>query len=121
VLRVNYKADYTGALGKSDNPELVVLELTSKNVNTSYDVVKLWMRKSDSMPVRGEYFGTSGKILRSAEFSEFKEFSKGYKRPAKVVMRNELIKERYTELLTQTMNVDASFPDQRFALTDLGK
>ncbi|NBW81111.1 outer membrane lipoprotein-sorting protein [bacterium] len=121
VLRVNYKADYSGVVGKSDNPETLLLELKSKNANTSYDIVKIWMRKSDQMPVRGEYYGTSGKILRSAEFSEFKEFSKGYKRPAKVVMRNELIKERYTELLTQSMNVDASFPDQRFALTDLGK
>ena len=36
-------------------------------------------------------------------------------------MRNELIKERSTELLTQSMNVLASSPDQRFTLPDLGK
>jgi outer membrane lipoprotein-sorting protein len=121
VLRVNYKADYTAALEKSDKPETHLVLLKSKNQNTSYDVIKLWIRKSDSMPVRGEYFGTSGKILRSAEFSDYKDFSKGYKRPAKVIMRNELIKERYTELLTQTMNVGFSAPDQRFTLPDLGK
>lgn len=121
VLRVNYKSDYSAVLGKSDKPDSLLIELKSKNPNTSYDVVKLWMRKGDGMPVRGEYFGTSGKILRSAEFSDFKEFSKGYKRPAKVIMRNELIKERYTELVTETMNVNVKFPDQRFALPDLGK
>lgn len=121
VLRVNYKADYTAILGQSDKAETYLVELKAKNTNTSYDVIKLWMRKSDSMPVRGEYYGTSGKILRSAEFSDYKEFSKGYKRPARVVMRNELIKERSTELLTQSMNVDVSFPDSRFTLTDLGK
>ncbi|MEN9810529.1 MAG: hypothetical protein RLZZ488_2096 [Pseudomonadota bacterium] len=121
VLRVNYKADYAATLGKSENAEQYLVELKAKNANTSYDVVKLWMRKSDAMPVRGEYYGTSGKILRSAEFSDFKEFSKGYRRPAKVIMRNELIKERSTELLMQSMNVGVSTPDQRFALTDLGK
>lgn len=121
VLRVNYKADYTAVLGQSEKPDVYLVELKAKNTNTAYDVIKLWMRKSDSMPVRGEYYGTSGKILRSAEFSEYKEFSKGYKRPAKVVMRNELIKERSTELLTQSMNVEVSFPDSRFTLTDLGK
>ncbi|NBO39337.1 outer membrane lipoprotein-sorting protein [bacterium] len=121
VLRVNYKADYTGTLGRSEKPDSYLLELKSKSPNTSYDVIKLWLRKSDTMPIRGEYFGTSGKILRSAEFSDYKEFSKGYKRPARVVMRNELIKERFTELVTQTMSVEASFPDQRFTLPDLGK
>lgn len=121
VLRVNYKADYSATLGKSENAGQYLVELKAKNANTSYDVVKLWMRKSDAMPVRGEYYGTSGKILRSAEFSDYKEFSKGYRRPAKVIMRNELIKERSTELLMQSMNVGVSTPDQRFALTDLGK
>ena len=121
VLRVNYKADYSAVVGKSEKPDAYLLELKSKNANTSYDIVKLWMRKSDAMPLKGEYFGTSGKLLRSAEFSDHKEFSKGYKRPAKVVMRNELIKERSTELLTQSMNVLASSPDQRFTLPDLGK
>ncbi|NBX15948.1 MAG: outer membrane lipoprotein-sorting protein [Proteobacteria bacterium] len=121
VLRVNYKADYNAVLEKSDKPDTYLVQLKSKNANTSYDIIKLWLRKADAMPVRGEYFGTSGKILRSAEFSEYKEFSKGYRRPAKVVMRNELIKERFTELLTQSMNVSVSAPDQRFTLPDLGK
>lgn len=121
VLRVNYKVDYSAVLGKSDKPDAYLVELKSKNANTSYDVIKLWMRKSDAMPMRGEYYGTSGKILRSAEFSDYKEFSKGYKRPAKVLMRNELIKERSTELLTSSMNTGVTPPDQRFTLPDLGK
>lgn len=121
VLRVNYKADYSATLGKSEKPDTYLVELKSKNPNTSYDIVKLWIRKSDSMPVHGEYFGTSGKILRSADFSDFKEFSKGYRRPAKVLMRNELVKERSTELVTQNMSVGVEVADQRFALPDLGK
>jgi outer membrane lipoprotein-sorting protein len=121
VLRVNYKADYNAVLSPTEKTDQWLIELKAKNTSTSYDAIKLWMRKSDAMPVRGEYFGTSGKILRTAEFSEYKEFAKGYRRPAKVLMRNELIKERSTELLTQTMSVNVSFPDQRFTLPDLGK
>lgn len=121
VLRVNYKADYTATLAQMDKSEQWLIELKAKSSNTAYDAIKLWIRKSDFMPIKGEYFGTSGKILRSAEFSDFKQFTKGYMRPARVVMKNELIPARKTELVTQTINVAITPPNQRFSLSNLGK
>lgn len=121
VLRVNYKADYTATLAQMDKSEQWLIELKAKSSNTAYDAIKLWIRKSDFMPIKGEYFGTSGKILRSAEFSDFKQFTKGYMRPARVVMKNELIPARKTELVTQTINVTITPPNQRFSLSNLGK
>jgi hypothetical protein len=79
------------------------------------------MRKKDQMPLRGQYFGTSGQMLRSAEFSGFKEFQKGYTRPAKVVMQNELVKARKSELVIQKLELGVSPPPQRFTQTDLGR
>ncbi len=121
VLRVNYEADYSGVVAPSDVPDPWLLQLKAKNADTSYDSIKLYMRKSDLQPVKGQYFGTSGQMIRSAEFSDYKEFDKGYMRPSKIVMHNELVKARRSEMVTKklTLNIDA--PPQRFTQADLGK
>ena len=121
VLRVNYAADYTGALAPSDVPETWLLQLKAKNADTAYDSIKLFMRKSDLQPVKAQYFGTSGQMIRSAEFSDYKEFDKGYTRPAKVVMHNELVKARKSEMVMKKMSLNVDAPPQRFTQADLGK
>lgn len=121
VLRVNYAADYTGTLAPSDVPETWLLQLKAKNPDTAYDSIKLYMRKSDLQPVKGQYFGTSGQMIRSAEFSDHKEFDKGYVRPARVVMKNELVKSRKSEMLMKSLKLNVDAPPQRFTQSDLGK
>lgn len=121
VLRVNYRADYAGTLAPSDVPETHCVKLKAKRPDTSYDAITLWVRKSDLLPVKGQYFGTSGQMLRSAVFSDFKEFDKGYLRPAHVVMRNELVKERFSEMTTQSIKTGVTPPAQRFTQGDLGR
>ena len=120
VLRVNYKVDYSGEVKPGDG-DTWLLELKAKNPNTSYDAVKLWVRRSDFQPVTGEYYGTSGKLLRSAAFSEYREFQKGYTRPSRVLMQNELIKARHSEMTITEMKVGGEIADSRFNLNDLGK
>ncbi len=121
VLRVNYKIDYSGVLKTSEDSLAYHVELKAKNNNTSYDSIQIWVRKSDFMPVKGEYYGTSGKLLRSAVFSDYKDFGKGFVRPAKIVMKNEIVKSRQSEMFTDSMKTDVTFPEQRFNQTDLGK
>lgn len=121
ILRVSYAKDYAGKLVPSDAPDTWALELKAKSPETAYDAIKLWLRKSDSLPVKAQYFGTSGQMLRSAEFSDFTEFEKGYTRPAKVVMRNELVKSRRSELVVKSLKRGVSAPAQRFTQADLGR
>jgi len=121
ILRVSYSKDYTGKLVPSDVPDTWLLELKAKSPETAYDAIKLWLRKPDGLPVKGQYFGTSGQMLRSAEFSDYAEFEKGYTRPAKVVMRNELVKNRRSELVVKTLKRGVDAPPQRFTQSDLGR
>ncbi len=121
VLRVNYQADYTGKLIASDVPDTWCIELKGKSQETAYDSIKLWMRKSDYQPVKGQYFGTSGQMIRSATFSEHKEFEKGYTRPGLIIMQNELVKARHSEMRTTRMTLKVDPPAQRFTQADLGK
>jgi outer membrane lipoprotein-sorting protein len=121
VLRVNYTADYTGTLVDSDVPDAYCLKLKAKSAETSYDAITLYLRKSDGLPLKGLYYGTSGQLLRSAVFSDLKEFDKGYSRPGKVVMQNELVKARKSELLFMDLKLNVEAPTQRFQQADLGK
>jgi outer membrane lipoprotein-sorting protein len=121
VLRVNYTADYDGKVVPTDVPDTYCVELKAKNPQTAYDVVKLWVRKSDLMPVKGQYFGTSGQMIRSAEFSDYKDYGHGYTRPAHVVMKNEIVKARFSEMNGESFDVTANPPPQRFVQSDLGK
>ena len=121
VLRVNYAADYSGTLIPSDVADTWLLQLKAKNPDTSYDSIKLYIRKADLQPVKGQYFGTSGQMIRSAEFTDHKEFDKGYVRPAKVVMKNELVKARKSEMVMKTLKLNVDAPPQRFTQSDLGK
>ncbi len=121
VLRVNYTADYAAELASSDLPDTLCLKLKARSAETSYDAITLYVRKSDWMPVKGQYFGTSGKMIRSAEFSDYKDFGKGFVRPGKIVMHNELVPARQSVMITRTIRLDPDAPPQRFTQTDLGK
>lgn len=121
VLRVNYAADYNGKLVESDVSDAYCLELKAKHQETAYDVVKLWMRKKDFQPIKGQYFGASGQMIRSAVFSEHTEFEKGFTRPSRIVMQNELNKARKSEMKTSRMTLKIDPPPQRFTQADLGK
>jgi outer membrane lipoprotein-sorting protein len=121
ILRVNYAKDYTAKLVPSTVADTWALELKAKNPDTAYDSIKLWVRKSDGLPVKGQYFGTSGQLQRSAEFSDYQELDKGYTRPTKVTMKNELVKTRRSELLFKSLKRNVEIPAQRFTQSDLGK
>jgi outer membrane lipoprotein-sorting protein len=121
VLRVNYSVDYAGTLAPSDLEGTWCVQLKARNAETAYDAITLYFRKADLMPVKGRYFGTSGKLIRSADFDQVKELQRGFVRPARVVMHNELVQARQSELVMKTMRLDVEVPAQRFSQTDLGK
>ncbi len=121
VLRVNYTADYDAVLVPAAVPEALALELKAKTTETAYDKIRLTVRKSDLQPLKGEYFGTSGQLIRSATFSEHKEFDKGFVRPARIEMQNEVVKARKTVMVTKSFKVNVDAPPQRFMQADLGK
>lgn len=122
VLRANYAKDYRGTV-KEDaaKPDLWLVELKAKHGDAAYDAIKLWVKKRPlGLPVRGEYFTSSGKLLRSAQFTDEKDFGNGLVRPSKTVMRNEIATQRFSELVWESVDVKAPVSDARFGLSDLG-
>ena len=88
--------------------------------DAAYDRIKLWLSKSEVMPVRGEYYSESGKMLRMAEFSLVKTFT-GIKRPSRVVMKNMLAQKRFSEIVIEKMNVKVKPSQSQFVLDNLGR
>jgi outer membrane lipoprotein-sorting protein len=121
VLRVNYTLDYDGELVPSEVADSYCLKLKARHAETSYASITLWVRKTDLMPLKAQYFGTSGKLIRSADFLEVKELQKGFERPTRIVMRNELVAARRSEMVLRSLKLDVEIPAQRFTQTDLGK
>jgi len=119
VLRVHYQTDYAAKVlpGSGDAWEL---ELTAKTGDAAYERIKLWMRKADGMPTKGEYYTASGKMLRAAEFTDVKSFG-GFRRPAHITMKNMLAPKRWSEMTMNTFNIKVSPPAARFVLDDLGR
>ncbi len=97
MLRVNLAADYTAALDEADSDSEWLLELTAKTDEVAYHRVMYWIRKSDFMPLRQEFYTKSGKLVRKLELSDPKKFGK-LVRPSRYVMRNMLVPARWTEL-----------------------
>jgi hypothetical protein len=124
VLRVNYEADYDVTLGKSDQPDRVLLELKAKSPSVAYDKILLWMSSADpkdAQPLATQLFASSGKLLRSAEFTDVKELGKGWKRPTKITMKNELEPARFSEMIWDAGSIKDDISTQRFVLDDLGR
>jgi outer membrane lipoprotein-sorting protein len=121
VLRVNYEADYTAAVvSDASPPDAWLVELTAKTSEAAYERIKLWLSRAGTMPLRAEYFSASGKMLRSAEFSDVRDFG-GLKRPAKIVMRNALAAKRFSEMTVDSFDARVKPAATMFVLDNLGR
>lgn len=122
ILRADYSKDYQGTVKEDPaKPDTWMLELKSTSKDSSYDGIKLWVTKEPlGLPVRGEYYTSSGKLLRSADFTDIKDFGNGMKRPAHVTMRNEIATQRHSEMTWESVDVTAAVGDGKFTLADLG-
>jgi outer membrane lipoprotein-sorting protein len=121
VLRVNYETDYEGQLQpQSKVPNTWELELKARTSEASYDRVKLWLSKPDGLPVQGEFYSASGKMLRAAEFSDVRNYG-GFRRPAKILMKNMIATKRWSSLVLNSMNTKVNPPLGKFVLDDLGR
>ncbi len=122
VLRVNYQADFDPTLTPtSTDPTSFELSLKAKAPDAAYDRIKLWLRRSDLMPVRAQYFTSSGKMLREAEFSDVKTFAGGFRRPSRILMKNKLIEKRSSLMIVEAMDIRVHPPATKFVLDDLGR
>lgn len=120
VMKVNYRADYDALIIEKDL-KTIKLELRSKSDGTAYAKILLAVDAQSFQPQEAQYFGTSGKMLRSATFEEVKEFQNGYHRPSRITMKNEVSPGRKSVVEFRSVRVGIEPPANRFTLGDLGR
>lgn len=121
IVRVNYVADYNAVLVDDLDPAALCAQLTAKHPGVAYDQIHLCLSRSDAQPTRARYFAQSGKLLRSAVFSDLKDFGNGLLRPAAIVMKNEVQTARQSTITWSAFAVVDAIPPSRFAVSDLGR
>lgn len=79
-----------------------------------------WVRKSDYLPARIDYYDEKGKLVRYIEFYDVKEFH-SKKLPAKLVMYNNIEKGRRTEFTLIDIKFDIKIDEKIFSFKELEK
>lgn len=79
-----------------------------------------WVRKSDYLPARIDYYDEKGKLVRYMEFYDVREFH-SKKLPAKWVMYNNIEKGRRTEFTLIDIKFDIKIDEKIFSFKELEK
>ncbi|MBN1524266.1 MAG: outer membrane lipoprotein-sorting protein [Spirochaetales bacterium] len=117
----NYSDDYSVTIAGMEtiaHPELgqiecIVIEGTAKTKDTTYSKIKMWLRKSDHMPLQMHYFAQSGVLYKVMKLSGFKQMA-GRLRPTVVAMESLDMKGTVSTVTIQQMTVRNDLPAGKF-------
>lgn len=113
IARTNFSGDYTAVLknpekaepkskGKAKGKgkkEPLHLHLVAKRKDVTYAEINLWISNDKNfMPIRAEYFATSGRVLKTATFSEPKKIL-GRQRITKMTINDAVVTDRSSVLV----------------------
>ena len=123
ILRVDLVKDYNATLLGTETingQTAYKLELKAKDETVAYDRVLYWVSQKDFLPLRGEFYTQSGKLLRILTYSEPKTLA-GATRMSKSVAEDALTAGAKTTLTIQEMEVVKDLPDSLFDEKELLK
>lgn len=87
ISRTRWAGDYA-VTKESENADEVQLLLKGSKDNLTYAWIRLWLKKSNSQPLRADYLGLDGKtILKRASFEDYKNIS-GAVRPTTIKIQD---------------------------------
>lgn len=118
VLRVDLVKDYNATLvgtEKLGDKEAYKLDLKAKDETVPFDRVLYWVEVKTFLPLRGEYFTLSGKLLRTLIYLEPKTLG-GAVRQSKLVIEDALVAGAKTTLTIREMDAKKpeELPDEMF-------
>ncbi len=114
IARTNYAEDYEATLMDTDKKEenAYHLALKAKNNKVTYGKIEYVVSKKDYSPREATFFAISGKPLKRATFSDFKNIQ-GMARATKMVIQDYLQKDKVSTLVFDDHKPE-KFPDSLF-------
>ena len=98
--------------------ETIKLELTAKRETTTYGRIVMWIRESDDIPLRMEYYAKSGLLFKRMTLSEIAELA-GRQRPSFMRMESLEQDDFYSTVKINEMEVRDDLPDRYFSQANL--
>lgn len=115
LARANFSGDYTPRLARGESvngTDCHVLALAANAEDVAYARVLLWVETEGCRPVKAEFYGLSGRLLKSCSYEGYRELAGGI-RPTRLIMSDPLVKGRQSILEYDDMKV-APLPDKYF-------
>ncbi len=122
LARANFGGDYTPKLVRSETIEgepYNVLELEAVDRSVTYHRVMYWVRRSDSRPLKAEFYSLSDRLLKICHYENFQKMA-GQMRPTRLVMEDALKQNEQSVLQYSNMRL-RELPDKMFTKEYLKK
>lgn len=122
LARANFSGDYTPRLVRTesiDGETYNVLELQANDRGVTYHRVMYWLRRSDSRPLKAEFYSLSDRLLKTCHYENFQKMA-GQMRPTRLVMEDALKHNQKSVLDYSNMRLK-ELPDKMFTKEYLKK
>ena len=97
----------------------VILATAREGEDVSYYERKIWVDQERFVILKGEYFSTSGRLLKEMEVKEVAEFDNNRWYPVDVVMNNRLKEGSRTTMRVIEIDFDYEIPEGKISLETL--
>jgi hypothetical protein len=115
ILRVDYGAEYDVS-GVEETPTEYMLDLKAKTRAVAYDRLKMWVRRTDIVPLRIECLTATGMLIKTLHFKDVKDFGGRIVRPAVIETDSPLQKGHKSVMVFARMR-QRTFPPEVFTLS----
>lgn len=119
IMRLDYSAEYD-AVNLDENGSSFVIDLKAKTRTVAYDSLKMWVIKKNNIVEKVECYAASGKLIKTLDFKNVKDFGGGIIRPALVETTSPLYRG-YKSVLIYSKIKHKKFPDEVFTLDYLSR
>ncbi|MFP4383700.1 MAG: outer membrane lipoprotein-sorting protein [Spirochaetia bacterium] len=126
VSDLHYSDDYTARFGDPEtisHPDLgetdtTVIIAEAKHGKAPYGKIVIWLRKSDNMPLRMEYYSKSGILFKRMILTDFKQMAEKH-RPSTMKMTSMVQDGAFTVMNIEEMELLNTVNDRYFNLSYL--
>jgi len=119
IMRLDYSAEYD-AVNLDESSGDYILDLKAKTKTVSYDSLKMWVIKKNNIVEKVECYAASGKLIKTLDFKNVKDFGGGIVRPAVIETTSPLYKN-YKSVMIYSKIKRKKFPDEVFTLDYLSR
>jgi outer membrane lipoprotein-sorting protein len=119
IMRLDYSAEYD-AVNLKEEGGGYILDLKAKTRTVSYDSLKMWVIKKNNIVEKVECYAASGKLIKTLDFKQVKNFGGGIVRPAVIETTSPLYKG-YKSVMIYSKIKRKKFPDEVFTLDYLSR